>query len=190
MRSGPIFASVTDDPWQLDFATYAGLELKQASGFELGYRTATGWSRAIRATRLNSVPGGGITATVETSGGVDLAVSLDPAGSGIISMSVRPANPDGIEAMGLGFERAAGERYFGFGSRSNAVDHAGLTVENYVEDGPTRESDRQYPRAFVPPWSHGERDDSTYYPVPWLLSTRGYGTLIDRDERSRFKLGS
>ena len=94
------------------------------------------------------------------------------------------------EAVGIGFEAPPGERFFGFGSRSDAVDHRGRDVENYVEDGPTRESDRNYPRAFVPPWAHGERDDSTYFPVPWLLSSRGYGVLIDRDERSRFRLGT
>jgi alpha-glucosidase (family GH31 glycosyl hydrolase) len=190
MRSGPLIASVTDDPWRLDFSSYNGLELPQADGLELGYRTAAGWSRATRARELTVVPGGGMTATVETIGGVDLAVELEPVASGVISVTVVPADRGGVQAMGVGFGLPAGERFFGFGARSNAVDHRGLTVENYVEDGPTRESDRQYPRAFVPPWSHGERDDSTYYPVPWMLSSRGYGVLIDRDERSRFKLGS
>jgi alpha-glucosidase (family GH31 glycosyl hydrolase) len=63
-------------------------------------------------------------------------------------------------------------------------------VENYVADGPARPRDREFPRAFVPPWAHGDRDDSTYFPVPWLLSSRGYGVLIDRDETSRFRLGT
>ena len=34
------------------------------------------------------------------------------------------------------------------------------------------------------------RDDATYYPVPWLLSSRGYGVLIDRDETSTFHLAT
>ena len=34
------------------------------------------------------------------------------------------------------------------------------------------------------------RDDATYYPVPWLLSSRGYGVLLDGDETSAFHLGT
>jgi alpha-glucosidase (family GH31 glycosyl hydrolase) len=106
----------------------------------------------------------------------------------VIALRATPAAV--AQIVGIGFDAPPGERFFGFGSRSDAVDHRGGDVENYVEDGPTRESDRNYPRAFVPPWAHGERDDSTYFPVPWLLSSRGYGVLIDRDERSRFRLAT
>ena len=34
------------------------------------------------------------------------------------------------------------------------------------------------------------RDDATYFPIPWLLSTAGYGVLLDRDETSIFRLGT
>lgn len=34
------------------------------------------------------------------------------------------------------------------------------------------------------------RDDATYYPVPWLLSSRGVGVLVDNDETSYFRLGA
>ena len=43
----------------------------------------------------------------------------------------------------------------------------------------------------APPW--GLRDghaDATYYPVPWLLSSAGYGVLVDNSETSYFRLGS
>ena len=43
---------------------------------------------------------------------------------------------------------------------------------------------RSRPRASAP------RDDATYYPVPWLLSSRGYGVLIDRDETRTFHLAT
>ena len=38
----------------------------------------------------------------------------------------------------------------------------------------------------MPPWAERERDDATYFPVPWLLSSRGYGVLVDEDATSRF----
>jgi sulfoquinovosidase len=42
----------------------------------------------------------------------------------------------------------------------------------------------------VPPAGFRDRPDSTYFPMPWLLSTRGYGVLLDQDETSNFRLGS
>ena len=40
----------------------------------------------------------------------------------------------------------------------------------------------------IPPQGFRARDDATYYPVPWLLSSRGYGVLVDATRRSRFHL--
>jgi alpha-glucosidase (family GH31 glycosyl hydrolase) len=99
------------------------------------------------------------------------------------------ARADGARAVRMAFAAAPGERFFGFGSRSNAVDQRGHEVENYVADGPYREEDRNYTRASVPPWATRDRDDATYFPVPWLLSSRGVGTLIENDETSTFRLG-
>jgi alpha-glucosidase (family GH31 glycosyl hydrolase) len=187
-------ATVQADPWRLELRGPGGVTLSEHDSTKLGVRTAAGWARATRATELRR-EGAAIVATVETSaGGPALRVRIEPAGDAL-AIRAEPAAGSGAAAgsptaLGIGFDAPGAERFFGFGSRSNAVDHRGREVENYVTDGPTRPEDRQYPRAFVPPWSHGERDDSTYYPVPWLLSSRGYGVLVDRDETSRFRLGS
>ncbi|HEX8741587.1 MAG TPA: TIM-barrel domain-containing protein [Thermoleophilaceae bacterium] len=210
--SGPLTATVSDDPWHIELRGPGGVRLAEHAGTRLGYRTAAGWSRASRAIELRR-EGDAIAALVQTDGGGELHVRIRPAGEGAIAIEAEPAGGGGgaagageagggaaaageagggaaAQAFGIGFDAPAGERFFGFGSRSDAVDHRGLEVENYVSDGPTRPEDRQYPRAVVPPWSHGERDDSTYYPVPWMLSSRGYGVLVDRDETSRFRLAS
>ena len=179
IRSGPVTATVRADPWGLEIGA-----LREHPSLRLGFRTASGWSRAVRAEGLRR-EGEAIAGTAVTPSG-PIAFRLAPAGDGVIALH---AEAEG-EAVGIGFEAPEGERYFGLGSRSDRVDHRGREVENYVADGPTRPEDRQYPRAFVPPWSHGERDDSTYYPVPWLLSSRGYGVLIDRFETSRFRLAA
>src|SRR5262249_21779353 len=91
--------------------------------------------------------------------------------------------------VGIGFGGADGERYLGFGERSNAVDQAGNEVENFVGEGPYQPDETPIVNATVPAWGHHERTDATYYPIPWLLSTRGYGVLIANDEPSRFQLG-
>jgi alpha-glucosidase (family GH31 glycosyl hydrolase) len=96
----------------------------------------------------------------------------------------------GVTAIGIGFDALPGERYLGFGERSNAVDQRGREVEDYVSDGPYASADRALLGQFIPPQGWHPRDDATYFPVPWLLSTAGYGVLLDNDETSYFRLGS
>ena len=93
-----------------------------------------------------------------------------------------------VEATSIGFRARPGERYLGFGERSNKVDQRGGEVESYVAEGPYEEDDRAIIPAFVPAWGYHPRPDATYYPVPWLLSTAGYGVLVDDPETSYFRL--
>ena len=53
------------------------------------------------------------------------------------------------------------------------MDQRGGDVESYVSDGPYQRFERPFIRSFVPPWGLRDRDDSTYFPMPWLLSTAG-----------------
>ena len=111
-------------------------------------------------------------------------MQIEPAGDGVTAVAItRRRAPSATWAR---FAAPPGERFYGFGERSDAVERRGLETENYVADGPVRPEDRQYVKASVPPWADRERDDATYYPVPWLLSSRGYGVLIDEDATSRF----
>ncbi len=85
------------------------------------------------------------------------------------------------------FEAAADERFYGFGERSDFVERRGHEAESYVADGPYRSEDRDYVRASSPPWAIRDRDDATYFPIPWLLSSRGYGVLVDNHTTSRLR---
>ena len=42
----------------------------------------------------------------------------------------------------------------------------------------------------MPPWGFRPRADASYFPMPWLLSSAGYGVLLDNGEESLFRLGS
>src|SRR5205085_171211 len=112
-------------------------------------------------------------------------------GSGAISVIatvIRPAND--VDHAGIAFGAPPGERQLGFGERSNAVDQRGNTVENYVAEGPYQPDERPFIAGFVPPAGYHPRDDATYFPMPWLLSTRGYGFLLDGGATSNFRLGT
>src|SRR3712207_8694782 len=49
----------------------------------------------------------------------------------------------GATRAGIGFAAHDGDRYLGFGERSNAVDQRGNTVENFVADGPYLPEERR-----------------------------------------------
>ena len=152
----------------------------------IGFRDATGWHGATRATDVGR-EGDALTATLATSDPLrTIALRIAPAAEGVIALEA--TGPPGAEAMRIGFEAPDGERHLGFGERSNGVDLRGTEVESYVGEGAYQQGERQIISAFVPPWSIHFRDDATYFPMPWLLSTRGFGVLLDNTETSRFHL--
>ena len=198
--AGSLRARVSESPWRLWFVDRAGRSVlaerpRSASrrAGPLGFRTPDGYFRATRATSARR-RGKALLLDVRTSdpSGRRIRVRIEPDGAGVVRVSAAVAGSasEDVQALGASFAAARGERFWGFGERSNAVDQRGRTVENQVEDGPFEPADRQLLRATIPPWGFGERDDSTYYPLPWLLSSRGVGVLVDNDERSRFRLGS
>jgi alpha-glucosidase (family GH31 glycosyl hydrolase) len=119
-----------------------------------------------------------------------LSVWSEPDARGVtaIHVEVVGAGPDPVTSTEIGFRALPGERYLGFGERSNRVDQRGGEVESYVAEGPYEDDDRAVIPAFVPAWGYHPRPDATYFPIPWLLSTAGYGVLVDDPETSFFRL--
>jgi len=190
--AGTLKATVSSDPWHLDFGVLSESRSRGAgpSG-SLGFATVAGWAHA---TRVVSEQAGGeaYEATLETTEpGRQMRVRLAPDGDGVIVLRATVTGSGlPVTRVGMGFDTRPGERYLGFGERSNAVDQRGREVENYVSDGPYTREDRVLVSAFVPPWGLRAREDATYFPVPWLLSTAGYGVLLGNHETSLFRLGS
>jgi hypothetical protein len=144
-------------------------------------------SVALSALALATVAGPAAAATVDAgplSGRVSehVRVRVVRAGPGVIALHLRGG-------AAISFGAARDELFTGFGERSNAVDQRGRDVLNYAADGPFLERDRAIAGAVVPDWAELDRPDATYYPIPWLLSSRGYGVLVDNDSTSRFRLG-
>ena len=191
MDAGSLRARL-EDPWRLDFLDRAGSPiLTEATARPLGFRTASGW---VRATRLVSTSGGGrsVEAVVETNDssqrGLRVRLRVDAEGVIALTAALVGGTSDDVEALGIGFAADAGERFLGFGERANALDQRGNVVENYVADGPYQPEERSLVSLFVPKPGFRARNDATYYPVPWLLSSRGVGVLIDNAETSYFRI--
>jgi alpha-glucosidase (family GH31 glycosyl hydrolase) len=159
----------------------------------IGLRTAAGWAHATRAAAMRR-GGAAIVGSLETNdpGGRRLAVRVSRDAEGVIAVETRieEGPTDDVEALGVGFAAAPNERFFGLGQRANAVEHRGEVVESYVSDGPYHPADRPLIRLFLPPPGYRDRDDATYFPIPWVLSSRGYGVLVDNDETVYHRLAS
>jgi alpha-D-xyloside xylohydrolase len=179
--SGPARAVVRDSPPGVVLSQRGGPELRGAA---LSVRDATGTHDAV-ATRSLRRDGGAAVAELELAGGGVLGVRVAPAGAGAIALTL--SAPAGATATAAAFAASATERFYGFGERSDFVQRRGHEAENYVSDGPFREEDRQYVSASSPPWAQRDRDDATYFPLPWLLSSRGWGALVDEDVTSRLR---
>ncbi|HET6831968.1 MAG TPA: TIM-barrel domain-containing protein [Solirubrobacterales bacterium] len=199
IRSGPLRAATGSDRWSLSFTGAGGRRVLTESAGRgsgpagtLGFRVGGVWRHATRILS-ERCHGTGLVATLATNDpqGRRMAVTLTPQRRGVIRLraSVRGSQA-GVTALGIGFDARRGERYLGFGERSNAVDQRGNVVESYVGEGTYPEVERPVIAAFVPPWGYQQRDDATYFPIPWLLSTAGYGVLVDNTETSYFRLGS
>jgi alpha-glucosidase (family GH31 glycosyl hydrolase) len=192
ISAGPLTASINQQPWHVTFAQRGGATLSEAPAATLAFHTAAGWMQAtnVVSTRRD---GKNLLVDVATTdpAGRDIAVRLFPGGNGVLAMrAVVDGDAPDVDAMRIGFAAPASERFFGFGERSDVLDQRGHDVENYVSDGPFPENDRPFVAATIPPQGFRARDDATYYPVPWLLSSRGYGVLIDRDETSTFHVAT
>ena len=158
-----------------------GLALRQRGA--IAVRTPAGDVRATRILRRSAR-----SVTLATPDGrTRVAVTLRRAGDGALGVAVH-ASGGPVTGVRLAFSARRAERFLGFGERADAVEQRGRAVDAYVSDGPYPARDRAVAAAVTPPWALQASDDATYYPVPWLLSTRGYGVLVDQDDRSAFDL--
>ena len=197
--TGDLRAQIETDPWRLTFVDADGRAvLRESAGRTgsqgtLGFRTLTGWAHATRATAVRR-EGGALMADLETDDplGRGLEVRIAPAGEGIVSLEARiTGDPGDAATLGLGFDYEHSERLMGLGERPTAVDHRGRVVETYVADGPYQPGlERQGISLFVPGPGFRDRNDATYFPIPWVVSTRGYGVLVDNTETAYHRFGT
>jgi alpha-glucosidase (family GH31 glycosyl hydrolase) len=187
LRAGAVEARVQADPWRIVVAGRTGATRLTAT--RMHFRAAGGaLHRTTRALSLRA-RGRAVVARVATSApGVTVGVRIDAVGDGVVGIDAAVPGQIGASAVGAEFAAAARERFFGFGERSDEVGRRSGEVESYVADGPFRPEDRAIARAAIPPWATRDRRDATYFPIPWLLSSRGWGVLVDQDDTSRFAL--
>ena len=151
-------------------------------------------TRVISAVRRR----GGLDLDLATNDplGHRLLATIRPTSDGVASLDSRIAPGSGPLAgragtSGARFVKEKGERFLGFGERSNAVDQTGNRVFSWAEEGPFSSGIAEpVLRPLIPDFTFPTGPTATNFPVPWALSTRGLGLLIDQPERSTFRLGT
>lgn len=197
VSSGAIQAIAHHDPWSVSFATPSGREiLRELTGgnavSSLGAVAFSGGGLWFHASRVlaGHMDGGAYVATLATDDPLQrtISVRIRPISDGVVELSAD--GPQGTTRMAVGFAGASGERFTGFGERSDDVIRSGGTVNNYVAEGPYQRIEEPAIAGFVPPPGYDPRADATYFPIPWTLSSRGYGLLVEGAENVRFALGA
>lgn len=171
--------------WSVRFTDGRGTVVASVADDAIALLTAAG---RVPATHVIAVDGDVVELGTDDPA-LTATVAVTPAGSGTFGVDV-DGHGVGITGVSLDLRAGSGERYLGLGERSDVVDHRGRQVENRVLDGPYTPTQQELIKPFLPASGFSTRTDATYFPVPWVLSTSGYGVLVDNDEDSSFELAT
>ncbi len=174
---GELMLLAQSDPWRLSLLGPDGSVLWEESLDQtLSYRTADGQTfRARRMASCTGIGGGAIQMVAETDDPLGGAIALEirPLGPRAFRLLITPDTQRTVAGVGGAFETTADERFVGFGERFDRVEQRGRAVDMWAEDRRVA--------------NYGE---STYAPIPLVMSSRGYSMSLERFERSRFDLAA
>ncbi len=151
--------------------------------------TRSGIQYAARAVTAVARSGAGVTLTVSTNDptGRTLSVGLTPQRNRAMRVTVRANPASGVAIMTDAFASPAGEAFYGFGGRHNALDQHGQVLTNWTEEeNITGFGQAGTPAAVLFP----NGPTAAYYPQAQFVSSAGYGFLLDQPEFSRFRMDS
>ena len=97
------------------------------------------------------------------------------------------ASGDGWNKTALSFLLRPDEHFFGLGERFASLDHRGLSLYSWSEEGGLGGGEGK-PRDEVTPYPNGP--SMTYFPVPFFLSSAGYAVHLATTYRTELHLGS
>jgi len=201
--------AVTTDPFALEVRDAGGhVVLRSAASGALGWaRGQVSYARVVSPgyTRFSAAlePWHDrlrvARAHTATDGTLDLTL-VDPSANEAEVVQVHLALREGAlrveahlgggaapRAWSVAFASPADEGFLGLGERFNRTDQRGKLVHSWVEEGGIGTGEGKRASA-TNPYPSGE--EMTYYPVPFLLSTRGYGFWLDTTWRSELDLAS
>jgi alpha-glucosidase len=161
-------------------------------GYYEAAEAETIWFHATRVTGSRRGEGSlELDLTTNDPLGHRLLLTISSLPQGGVRVESRLEGPLAQQASlsGAAFEHADGERYLGFGERTNAADQTGNPLFSWAEEGPFSSGNYEDElNVVLPGFVFPNGPTTTNFPIPWLVSTRGLGVLIEQTERSYFNL--
>lgn len=181
VNGGP--AATVDEP---------ALGTKLLPGWD-GYVAGEGpWRRAASATVREQRADGASFELVDEAKGLYLTLDVSVKGPRVhLALDAREkkdaAAPNALNKSSLSFVLPEDEHFFGLGERFASLDHRGLSLYSYAEEGGFGQGEAA-PAGPGNPYPNGP--SMTYFPVPFFLSNKGYGMHLGTTFRSEVHLGS
>ena len=143
------------------------------------------WRRATHVTSFDA-SGDALVVHVDADDGSGATLRLEPQGAGLhIALTLDDASGK-TNRVSLGFRMHDDDHFLGFGERFSRSDHRGQLLYNWVEDAGFGHGE-DTPPGPANPSPNGE--GMTYIPIPWFMSPRGFGLLLNGTFRTVHHLG-
>jgi alpha-glucosidase (family GH31 glycosyl hydrolase) len=144
--------------------------------FRFDESNAPPWSGVERLTSL--VATADAVRFTFAGGGEGELRAATPGADGTLRISVKRQNAN---RASFAFRCAADEHFLGFGAQAYDVDHRGQTVPLWVSEQGIGKAPDDGDRG---DWFYVGSRHSSYFPVPFYLSSRGYGLEVETSRRT------
>jgi alpha-glucosidase (family GH31 glycosyl hydrolase) len=143
------------------------------------------WSHPSGAKLLSRTD---TTASFELAAGAGtLNIDITLAGSKVTIATVVHAGDPSWNKTSLAFALRPDEHFFGLGERFASLDHRGLSMYSWAEEG-SLGGGEGVPRDDTNPYPNGP--SMTYFPVPFFMSSAGYAMHLATTYRTETHFGS
>jgi alpha-glucosidase (family GH31 glycosyl hydrolase) len=153
-----------------------------------GYRSGEQPWRPARKARVVERSSSSVALLAEGDG-VRIRYEIAVAGARV-SLRMKAEEGDGaapVNKTAMAFLSPPDERFFGMGERFASTNHRGLSLYSWAEEGALGKGEG----VPVGPTNPGPNGPSmTYFPVPFFLSTRGYGVHLATTYRTELHFAS
>jgi alpha-glucosidase (family GH31 glycosyl hydrolase) len=154
-----------------------------------GYAPAEGaWAHGARARVLSSTGSSASFELAAGSGKITIEVAIEGAKVRLKTSASLAAPPGAAwNKTSLSFALGPDDHFFGLGERYASVDHRGLSLYSWAEEGGTGAGEGAPADAHNP---SPNGPSMTYFPVPFFLSSAGYAVHLATTYRTETHLGS
>ena len=211
VRGGAASVQVRLDPFEIRILDAKGVEvLRTLTRGDAGAYGSPGATRDDGVDNVKVIPGwdafvpdekawthphaGRLLMRTDTSASFELGaergsitIDITLEGPKVTILTTARAGDPSWNKTTLGFAMRPDEHFFGLGERYGSVDHRGLSMYSWSEEGGLGGGETKV-RDEVTPYPNGA--SMTYFPVPFFLSSAGYAVHLATTYRTETHFGS